>query len=77
MRVQVSSRVIPQPSALEIEFSAHEQLSGRLDSLRGELAKEGVGQVPLDARHPSPVPAGGGTVSTARSEWIYSSGSVA
>ena len=46
--MQVSSRVIPQPPALEIEFTAHEQSSGRLDSLRGELRQEGVGEVPLN-----------------------------
>src|SRR5208337_1849170 len=39
---------IPQPPALDIEFTAHKQSPGRLDALRGELREEGLGEDPLD-----------------------------
>ena len=42
-------QIIPQSSALEIEFSTHEQLSGLLDSFLGELRQEGVCEVSSNA----------------------------
>ena len=69
-------QVIPQPVGLEVQFSPQQELPCGLDSFRGEVAKEGVGQFPSDAVVLLP-----GQQLHARfhgqSEWMFSSGPLA